>query len=156
MKNVLGTVMAISASAVLGFGCAPDAPPSANSFTEVYARTIQPSCSNDYCHFNGVGIRFSALDLSSRSHAYWSLVGQPCMGPNCGNIGGMRVAAWQPDASVLYQKVSQDQPPCGTRMPADMTTFRTNGISSLNPGPALSAEEQQRIYNWIAEGAQDN
>jgi hypothetical protein len=42
-------------------------------------------------------------------------------------------------------------------MPADSTMYSTNGISDLKfSGPALSANQQQLIYNWIQEGAQDN
>jgi hypothetical protein len=153
--TVLGAVFALSASAVLSFGCGAGSSPSDNSFTEVYTKTIQPSCSNDFCHYNGVDIRFSALDLSSRVRAYWSLVDLPCMGPNCQQTG-MRVAPGQPDNSIMYLKLSAP-PPCGTQMPADRTTYSTNGTSDLTfSGPALSEEEQTRIRDWIQEGAQDN
>jgi hypothetical protein len=56
----------------------------------------------------------------------------------------------------MYQKLSPS-PPCGIQMPADATTFSTNGTSELKfSGPPLSAEQQELIYNWILEGAQDN
>src|SRR5450432_1816152 len=102
--TVLGAVFALSACAVLGFGCGSNAPSSANSFTRVYTEIIQPSCTNDFCHFNGVSIRYSALDLSSKVRAYWSLVGQPGLGPACSQ-NGMRVLPWDPDHSILYQKL---------------------------------------------------
>jgi hypothetical protein len=42
-------------------------------------------------------------------------------------------------------------------MPADTTAYSTNGISDLKfSGNALSADQQQLIYSWIQEGAQDN
>jgi len=150
--TVLGTVFALSASALLSFGCGSNTPSSANSFTRVYAEVIQPKCSNNFCHYNGVDIRFSALDLSSKVRAYWSLVGQPCMGPNCGTVG-MRVVPGDPDTSVMYEKLSPS-PPCGTQMPADSTTFSTNGTSDLTfSGTALPADQLQLIHDWIQEGA---
>lgn len=149
-------VFALSASVVLSFGCGgSNTPSSANSFTKVYANVIQPKCTNDFCHFNGVSIRYSALDMSSQVRAYWSLVGLPCMGPACSQ-SGMRVVPWDPDHSILYQKLSPT-PPCGSRMPADSTQFYTNGTSETKfSGNPLSADEQQLIYNWIQEGAYNN
>ena len=135
------------------------APPAANSFTKIYTETIQPKCSSNFCHYNGVPIRFSALDLSSKVRAYWSLVDLPCMGP-CQQTG-MRVLPGQPEASVMYIKVLDPLPAgmsrCGTEMPADTTGYSTNGTSDLTfSGPALSSDEQARIRDWIQEGAQDN
>ena len=78
-RTVLGVVFTLSVWAVLSLGCGAGGPPAANSFTRVYTETIQPRCSNDFCHYNGVDIRFSALDLSSKVRAYSSLVGLPCM-----------------------------------------------------------------------------
>jgi hypothetical protein len=145
----------LSASAVLSSGCEPKTTPSANSFTKVYEDVIQPKCSNDYCHYNGVSIRYSALDLSSKVRAYWSLIGLPCLGPACSQ-SGMRVVPWQPDQSIMYQKLLPS-PPCGIQMPADSTTFYTNGTSDLKfSGTALAADDLQLIHDWIQEGAQDN
>lgn len=152
--TLLGAVFALSASAVFSFGCSSDAPP-ANSFTSVYTEVIQPRCSNDFCHFNGVSIRYSALDLSSRARAYWSLVGQPGMGPACSQ-SGMRVVPGRPDLSVMYQKLLPS-PPCGVQMPADMTGYSTNGTSDLKfSGSALSDAELQLIHDWIQQGALNN
>jgi hypothetical protein len=56
----------------------------------------------------------------------------------------------------MYQKLSPS-PPCGIQMPADSAMYSTNGTSDLTfSGPALSSDQQQLIYNWIQEGAQDN
>jgi hypothetical protein len=169
--TVLVAIFALSASAVLNFGCGSGAPPSANSFTEVYTKTIQPKCSNDFCHNNGSSMRYSALDLSSKVRAYYSLVGQPCLAPPCAER--MRVVPGHPESSMMYLNIVDQLPPgttrCGSQMPAD-TTFRTNGISDVTffrcpdagqtatdcRDATLPAEEQQRIYNWISEGAQDN
>src|SRR5450432_2257689 len=153
--TVSRAVFALSACAVLSVGCGSTAPSSPNSFTRVYAEVIQPKCSNGFCHFNGVSIRYSALDLSSQVRSYWSLVGQPGIGPACSQ-NGLRVAPGRPNDSILYQKLLP-APPCGIQMPADTTTFSTNGTSNLTfSGTALSADQLQLIYNWIQEGAQNN
>jgi len=158
--TVLAALFALSSSAVLSLGCGSGTTPSANSFTEVYTKTIQPKCSNDFCHYNGVDIRFSALDLSSKVRAYSSLVGLPCMASVCSQ-NGMRVLPGQPEASVMYLKVLDPLPAgtsrCGIEMPADKTGYSTNGTSELTfSGPPLDPEEQQRIRAWIQEGAKDN
>jgi hypothetical protein len=153
--TVLGAAFALSASAISAIGCGSTSPPSANSFTRVYSEVIKPQCSNDFCHFNGVSIRYSALDLSSKARSYWSLVGQPCMGPACSQ-SGMRVAPGHPDNSIFYQKLSPS-PPCGVQMPADTTMFSTNGTSELRfSGTAVSDEQQQLIRDWIEEGAKND
>jgi hypothetical protein len=164
--TVLAAVFALCATAVLSFGCGSGAAPSANSFTKIYTETIQQKCTNDFCHYNGVPIQFSALDLSSQVRAYWSLVDLPCMA-SCAQVG-MRVLPGQPEASVLYLKVLDPLPEgttrCGVEMPADATNYSTNlgdpsnlaQTSTVTPGPALRIEEQQRIHDWIQEGAQDN
>jgi hypothetical protein len=159
MKHtVLG--MAITLSTAVGLsicsvGCGSNTPASANSFTKVYAQVIQPQCSNNFCHFNGVNIRYSGLDLSSKTRAYWSLLGVPGTGPACSQAG-MRVLPWDPDHSVLYQKLLPS-PPCGIQMPADSTTFSTNGTSDLKfSGNQLPPDQLQLIHDWIQEGAYDN
>ncbi|MFL5305320.1 MAG: hypothetical protein ACJ8F1_08905 [Polyangia bacterium] len=146
---------AVFVAALMTAGCGSNTTASSNSFTRVYAEVIQPSCTNDFCHFNTVSIRYSALDLSSKTRAYWSLVGLPCMGPACSQIG-TRVVPWDPDQSVMYRKLSPT-PPCGVQMPADKTTFSTNGTSELKfSGVQLPGDQQQLIYSWIVEGAQNN
>jgi hypothetical protein len=153
--TVSRTVFALSASAFLSVGCSSNTPSSPNSFTRVYAEVIQPQCSNDFCHFNGVSIRYSALDLSSQVRSYWSLVGQPGIGPACSQ-NGLRVAPGHPEESILYQKLLPS-PPCGIQMPADTRTFSTNGTSNLIfSGTSLPADQLQLIHDWIQEGAQNN
>jgi predicted CxxxxCH...CXXCH cytochrome family protein len=152
-RTVLEAVCALLASAILALGCSSPAPPP-NSFSEVYAKVIAPTCSNDYCHFNGVSIRYSALDMSSRVIAYWNLVDQPLTGPSCA-LMGRRVVPFQPDASFMYQKVSKTMPPCGAQMPAETVELLTKG-SAVFSGNALTSDQLQLIFNWIAEGAQNN
>jgi hypothetical protein len=151
---VLAAVSALSISAGVDLGCSSPAATPANSFTEVYAKVIAPSCSNDFCHYNGIGIRYGALDMSSRVIAYWNLVDQPLTGPSCALMGS-RVIPYEPGASIMYQKVSQTAPPCGSQMPADPRAFLTKG-SSVFSGNALGSDQLELIFNWIAEGAQNN
>ena len=123
------------------------------SFTLLYQTVLRPSCSNAYCHYSGVGVRFSALDMSSRSYAYWSLVDQPAAGPGCSRMG-TRVIPGNPDDSLLYLKVSQASP-CGARMPANPTTLLTKGTAEFS-GTPLPDDQQQLIADWIANGAKDD
>ena len=123
------------------------------SFTLLYETVLRPSCSNDYCHYSGVGVRYSALDMSSRSYAYWSLVDQPAAGPGCSRMG-TRVVPGDPNHSLLYLKVSQPMP-CGARMPANPTTLLTKGTSEFS-GTPLPEDQQQLIADWIANGAQND
>jgi hypothetical protein len=150
--------LAISASTALGLGCGSNTPSSPNSFTRVYTEIIKPTsgagCSTVYCHYNYVGIKYSALDMSSQVFAYWSLVGTPCMGASCA-ANGTRVVPGQPEASIMYLKVSEPTPPCGSQMPADVQTMLLDGYSKFS-GNALSADQQQLIHDWIQEGAQNN
>lgn len=159
---VLRVIVALSAGGVLSSGCnaldeitaGRTIASGPNSFTEVYAKVIQPTCASSFCHYNGVGIRYSALDMSSQVYAYWSLVGQPCAGPSCSQ-NGTRVIPGNPDASIMYLKVSQTMPPCGSRMPADPAVLTAQGTSVFS-GTALPDDQQQLIHDWIQAGAQNN
>jgi hypothetical protein len=68
---------------------------------------------------------------------------------------GTRVVPFQPEASIMYLKVSETMPPCGSQMPADPTALLTKG-SAVFSGTPLTSAQQQLIYDWIADGAQDN
>jgi hypothetical protein len=79
------------------------------------------------------------------------------MGSPCQQTG-MRVAPGQPEASVMYLKLLDQLPAgtsrCGIQMPADSTTYTTNGTSELTfSGPSLPADQLQLIHDWIQEGA---
>jgi hypothetical protein len=152
---------ALTVAGLFGAACsavdpapASTATPTPNSFTEVYQKVIARTCTNDYCHYNGVGIRYSALDMSSPVYAYWSLVGQPCMGASCSEMG-TRVIPGDPNDSILYLKVSRTMPPCGSQMPADPVALTATGTSVFS-GTALPDDQQQLIYAWILDGAQNN
>ena len=154
-RSSFGAVFTLLALVGLGPGCNPSGPGGGpNSFTEVYAKIIGPRCTSPFCHFNGIGLRVGALDLSSRVIAYWNLIDEPVTGPSCA-LMGTRVVPFDPEASIMYQKVSQPMPRCGSRMPADPTAFLTTQTSVFS-GDALSPDELKLIYNWIADGAPNN
>ena len=156
--TVLAAIFALSASALLGFGCGSGAAPSANSFTKIYTETIQQKCTTDFCHYNGEPMRLGALDLSSQVRAYWSLVNQPCIGTSCNQMG-TRVVPGDPGSSMLFLKVQDPEPaplPCGSEMPADINQFLTYGNVVFIAGTALLQEKQDLIQNWIQDGAQNN
>jgi hypothetical protein len=152
--SALGAVCRLSAFVVLGLGCSPAPPPSGHSFADLYATVIAPNCSSPFCHKNGVGIRYSGLDMSSRVVAYWNLVDQPLAGPSCA-LMGTRVVPFQPAASLMYEKVNKVMPPCGSQMPANPTVLLTKG-SAVFCGTALSSDQQKLIYDWIVDGAQND
>jgi hypothetical protein len=136
-----------------GVGCSSP-PPATNSFSEVYDQVIVHSCASAYCHYYNVGIRYSALDMSSQTIAYWNLVEQPGLGPSCSEMG-TRVVPGDPNASLFYQKVAQEMPSCGSRMPADPTMLLQNGTSVFS-GTPIPQDQQQLIYDWISAGAQND
>jgi hypothetical protein len=152
MKHAL-LQLALALSCAVNFGCSSP-PPATNSFTEVYTKVLAPSCTSDFCHYNNVGIRYSALDLSSPTIAYWNLVDQPCAGPSCSEMG-TRVVPFRPASSLMYLKVSESMPPCGSQMPADPVMLTVKGTSVFS-GTALGQGQQQLIHDWIASGAQNN
>jgi hypothetical protein len=157
--SIVGAAVALVAGTVaLGVGCSSP-PPAAYSFTEVYKQIIQPNvssagCTSAFCHYAGVGIRYSALDMSSQVVAYWNLVDQACIGPLCGAMG-TRVVPFHPDESIMYLKVSETTPPCGSQMPADVTVLVDTGEAQFS-GKPLSTPQLNLLKEWINEGAQNN
>lgn len=103
------------------------------TFTEVYDEILFPRCAESICHGGAAG----ELDLTTRDGAYLALVGVQAAGPQCMSSGMVRVAPGDPDASLLYDKLSST-PSCGERMPI---------------GTPLTDAELARIASWIAAGA---
>jgi predicted CxxxxCH...CXXCH cytochrome family protein len=161
MRNaVFGALCWTTAAAVLGLGCS-SSPPSANSFTQVYTTVLAPNCTNVYCHINGANVKyFGGLDMSNQTIAYWSLVDHLLEGPSCSDATlGRRVLPYHPEKSILYLKVSETNPPCGVQMPADPYAQWPSGTTNpqtVFSGTPLPADQQQLIYNWIKDGAQNN
>jgi len=110
----------------------------APTFTAVYGEIISPVCAGLFCH--GAGDTGN-LSMTTQPVAYSSLVGVAAHGPYCADAGLLRVDPGDPDASLLYLKVTN--PPCGAKMP---------------PGyfPYLDARETAQISEWISLGAPNN
>ena len=130
-----GTSPAAPGSSVTTGG---DAATAAATFTEVYAQILQPVCSS--CHRPGGEGLFQ--DFSSQSAAYGALVGVKASGPSCGTSGDTRVVPGNASESLLFQKVSEATPPCGSPMPLG--------------GPPLSSAQVTLIQDWINAGAPNN
>jgi hypothetical protein len=117
-----------------GAGAADDAAAPA-TFTAVYGEILEPTCSP--CHRPGGEGAFQ--DFSSQPAAYAALVGVKALGPSCGSSGETRVVPGNAAQSLLFQKVSETSPPCGSPMPLG--------------GPPLQSAQVTLIEDWINAGA---
>ena len=123
----------------VGVGCGDPAPAEPTSWRAIHEEIVSVQCAIPGCHAGPGPTAF--LDLSQRSRAYDQLVEVPAMGPACAEMA-LRVVPGEPDASLLFEKVSRDDPVCGERMP-----FRRTPLSTV---------EIERIRDWIAAGALDD
>ena len=148
---VLGPVLVLFALGVgacgsgSGPGPASSSPNDADSgtavvatFAEVYTTVLGPVCKT--CHQPGGLAPFQ--DFSTQSGAYAALVGVKASGPSCGAGGETRVVAGDASQSLLFRKISQASPPCGSQMPLG--------------GPPLSQAQMYLIENWINDGAKND
>ncbi len=102
-----------------------------DSATVTFSGDIQPILSVCACHRSGNTSGGLSLD------SWASMIA----GGNS-NASNPAVAAGDGANSLIYQKVSMDTPPIGSRMPLG--------------GPYLSADDQQKIKGWIDQGALNN
>lgn len=139
--------------AVLVLGCAPPTAPVTSeemppvtagttvtgpvSFTEHVAPIFQTHCV--VCHAEGrTADRLGISMRLKRDEAYDSIVNQP----SSQSASFVRVLPGSPEQSLLYLKISLDQPPIGNRMPL--------ACDKLPDG------EIELVRRWIAEGAFNN
>ena len=87
------------------------------------------------------------LAFSSKDASHQALVGVKAMGTsvtgnpkNCSDVDILRVAAGDPDKSLLVQKLEGNQP-CGDSMP---------------PGSKLSDAQLQQVRTWVKNGAKND
>jgi mono/diheme cytochrome c family protein len=117
------------------------APAGGATFTAVLAIFVDQRCS--LCHAMqtiGGGLVY---DTADKQGTYQALVGATSKGASGSQCGGRTyVVAGQPDASLLYDKLSKPTPSCGVRMPATGTT--------------LSDAELATVRGWIASGAKND
>jgi hypothetical protein len=123
-----------------GDAAAGDAGPPA-TFTQVYT-IISNRCSPCHTMAGGMGVVMGHLDMTSQAAAFMNLVNVPAAGVACTGKG-MRVTPGMPDSSVMYLKISLDDPaPCGMKMPLGRTP--------------LPQAEADTIESWINGGAMNN
>ena len=108
-------------------------PPPAPTFKRVQAEVFDVSCTFAACH---VGAGAEGLNLEAP--AYQRIVGVKSHGFD----GGVLVVPGQPDDSYLYQKLIQEMPKVGVRMP--------------NVGDPLEPARLELVRSWIAEGAKND
>jgi hypothetical protein len=125
-----------SAASTSGDGAA------APTFTQVYADVLGPSCGM-VCHNpSGVGVTQGKLDMSTQAAAFMNLK-MAAQGAACASSGMQRVTPGNADKSLVYLKVSLDDPtPCGGHMPLQL--------------PNLPQDKTDEIENWINAGAKND
>jgi hypothetical protein len=117
--------------ALLFVACGPPA-----TLTRVQQEVFTPSCNFSSCH---LGAGNNGLNLEAPVHD--KIVNKAAVGP--GASSGLKlVVPGKPEESYLYQKLTQEVPAAGVRMP--------------NTGDALDVASLQLVKDWIAGGAQDN
>jgi hypothetical protein len=125
--------------AALGAGCGTPAPA---TFTDIYAVMFPLGTHGqcNYCHSVPANeISNGRLGMGeTRAEAYAALVGRGSMSARCGGGGARLVVPGDPNASLLYLKLSA-APACGDRMP--------QGASPL------TAAQVEMVRSWIAAGA---
>ena len=103
------------------------------TLTELESEVFQPNCVFSGCHQTGSNEGGLTLDTDVYAH----LVNAPSVDAP----GKIRVVPGDLGASYLYEKVTQDQPTFGDRMP---------------PGSPLNGADLELIQSWILDGAPDN
>jgi hypothetical protein len=112
------------------------APTYAPTFTAIYDEILSPICAGPFCHGANQFLLMTTKDV-----AYHAMVGAISTGPRCADSGLTIVEPGDPDASLLYLKVTT--PPCGNRMPAAYFPF-------------LDTKQTEQIREWILRGAPDD
>jgi hypothetical protein len=119
------------------------AAPSGASFGGVLAIFSDPTHNCAACHSNaatGGGLVFNPANAAVSHMALVGVASPGAAGSKCG--GKIYVVAGQPDASLLYDKLSNATPSCGTRMPMGL--------------PMLTSSELSTVRSWITGGALNN
>jgi hypothetical protein len=116
---------------------------SSATFTAVVAIFLDVKNNCRLCHMMqtiGGGLVFDPMDKQATFQALVGTTSKGTLGSQCG--GKTYVVPGQPDASLLYDKISKTTPICGMRMPAT--------------GTVLTDPEIATVRAWIAAGAMNN
>jgi hypothetical protein len=119
------------------------APSGEATFTAVVAIFLDQKNNCRLCHMMqtiGGGLVFDPMDKQATFQALVGTTSKGTLGSQCG--GKTYVVPGQPDASLLYDKLSKAMPICGMRMPAT--------------GTVLTDAEIATVRAWIAAGAMNN
>jgi hypothetical protein len=103
---------------------------------DVMARVFRPHCAVPSCHASSDPTGRMRLD---EDFPRTSLRDVAAMGVSCSGQGLVRVVPGDPSRSLLYLKLTEDPPPCGSRMP-----------QAADP---LPDELIALVREWIAAGA---
>ena len=129
MKVVTGAVVVMAAMVLLGVDRSPAEPPPSGAATVDFQRDVRPILSNHCfeCHGPDAATRMVDLRLDTREGAFSQ------------RPGGSLIVPGDPEASLLYQRISHPQP--ALRMPPS---------HSKRP---LNAQQIATLREWIAQGA---
>jgi hypothetical protein len=112
------------------------------TFTTVYTTIIANRCAPCHTTSTGIGVTQGMLDMTTQANAYTNLVNTAAAGSACSGHG-TRVVPNQPDSSILYLKISLDDPsPCGAKMPFGLAPLPQSEVTS--------------IQDWILQGAKND
>lgn len=112
------------------------------TFTTVYTTIIANRCAPCHTTSTGIGVTQGMLDMTTQANAYANLVNTAAAGSACSGHG-TRVVPNHPDSSVMYLKISLDDPsPCGAKMPFGLAPLPQSEVTS--------------IEDWILQGAKND
>lgn len=141
-------ISALGGLALFGLGCSSvpvNVPATEVTENVSFSQQIQPIF-NQFCiecHVTGgFALGFVTLRLTD-GDSYGLLVSQT----SSQDASSTLVVAGDSASSLLFQKVSQDSPPVGVRMP--FSPF-------YSPRAPLSSQDLGLIRDWIDQGAADN
>ena len=103
---------------------------------DIEARVLRPHCAIPSCHASAEPTGRMRLDEDFPRATLRDIA---AMGVSCRDQGLVRVVPGDPAHSLLYRKISEDAPPCGSRMP--------------QAAPPLPPELIALVHDWIAAGA---
>jgi hypothetical protein len=135
---VKGALLSVAALAIAGCDVEAEKAP---TFTQINETILKPNCTFA-CHSGGVD---AAGHLDLELTPYEALVGATAASDECAKSSMKRVAAGDPEQSLLYMmsfaKLHDMEAPCGGVMPLG------------EDRPSLTADELEGVRLWIANGA---
>lgn len=137
----MDVAMDVSADSPLDRPARLDAPRPADAaavitLADIEERVLRPHCAIPSCHASAEPTGRMRLD---EDFPRATLRDVAAMGVACRDQGLVRVVPGDPARSLLYRKISEDAPPCGSRMP--------------QAAPPLPPELIALVHDWIAAGA---